>query len=145
MEKKNFFKYFKGGLMILMLSLMFASCDKKDDVDEDEPNTNPKNIIGRWQKSQMEYEDKTWGVGDLDEFWIFKSDGSYQNEDSGEITAIGTYKINDNILTITSHSVNDPKEVENFSGEFYFSNGHMYYDFYNLETGEESRILFKKM
>ena len=51
MEKKNLLMYLKGGLMILMLSLMFASCDKKEDVEEDEPNTTPKNIIGRWQKS----------------------------------------------------------------------------------------------
>ena len=145
MEKKNFLKYFKGGLMILMLSLIFASCDKKEDVEEDEPNTNPKNIIGRWQKSQMEYEDKTWGVGDLDEFWIFKSDGSFQNEDSGETTTVGTYKINGNILSIYSHSIDDPNELENFSGEFYFSNGHMFYDYYDLETGEESKVLFKKM
>ena len=71
----------------IAFTMMACSSDK-----DDEPNTNPKNIIGRWQKSQMEYEDKTWGVGDLDEFWIFKSDGAYENEDSGEITAIGTYK-----------------------------------------------------
>ena len=64
MEKKNFLMYFKGGLMILMLSLMFASYDKKDGVEEDEPNTNPKNIIGRWQKSQMEYEEKH-GVSEI--------------------------------------------------------------------------------
>ena len=145
MEKKNFLMYLKGGLMILMLSLMFASCDKKEDVEEDEPNTNPKNIIGRWQKSQMEYEDNTWGPGDLNEFWIFMSDGSFQNEDGGEITAVGTYKINGNILSIYSHSVDDPNELENFSGEFYFSNGHMFYDYYDLETGEESKVLFKKM
>ena len=61
MEKKNFLMYLKGGLMILMLSLVLASCDEKDNVDKDEPNTNPKNIIGRWQKYQVEYEDKTWG------------------------------------------------------------------------------------
>ena len=131
--------------MILMLSLMFASCDKMDDVYEDEPNTNPKNIIGRWQKSQMEYEDKTWGVVDLDEFWIFTSEGSFQNEDGGEITAVRTYKINGNILSIYSHSVDDPNELENFSGEFYFSNGHMFYDYYDLETGEVSKVLFKKV
>ena len=83
MEKKKFLMYFRGGLMILILSLVFTSCDKKDEMVEDEPNTNPKNIIGKWQKSQVEYEDNTWGPGDLNEFWIFKSDGSYENEDSG--------------------------------------------------------------
>ena len=145
MDKKNLLMYLKGGLMFLMISIAFTSCDKKDEVDEDAPNTNPKNIIGRWQKSQMEYEDNTWGPGDLDEFWIFMSDGSYQNEDGGEITAVGNYKINGNILSIYSHSVDDPKEVENFSGEFYFSNGHMFYDYYDLETGDESKVLFKKM
>ena len=144
MEKKIFFIYLKGALTLLLISLICISCDKKDWTG-DGPNTIPKNIIGRWQKFQMEYGDNGWRPGDLDEFWIFKSDGSFQNEDGGEITTVGRYQINGNILSIYYHSTDKPYELEIFSGEFYFSNGHMYYDYYNLETGEESKVLFKKM
>lgn len=85
------------------------------------------------------------GAGDLDEFWIFEANGSFQNEDGGEITTVGTYEINGNNLSIYSHSVDNPNELENFSGEFSFSDGHMLYDYLDLETGDKSKILFKKM
>ncbi|MCH5224195.1 MAG: hypothetical protein J1E82_09160 [Muribaculaceae bacterium] len=145
MERKNFLTYLKGGLMLLLLSLMFVSCDKKDDTRDDEPEANPENIIGRWQKFQVEIEDNIWEPGDPDEFWIFGPDGSFKNEDGGELTTIGTYQINGNILSIFSNSLDDPDETENYSGEFYFTNGNLIYDYYELETGEKSKVLFKKM
>lgn len=139
---KNLSYYLTCSLMLL-LSLSFLACDKNEE-NTDENNTNPKNIIGKWQKSQVLDEDNSWVPGDLDEFWIFKSDGSFQNEDNGAITSVGTYKINGNILTINSHSIDEPKEIENFSGEFYFRDDFMYYDYIDLETGDGSTVLFKR-
>lgn len=93
----------------------------------------------------METEDKTWGPEDPDEFWIFEADGSFQNEDGGEITTIGTYKIEGNILNVYSHSIDYPDELENFSGVFYFIDCNLCYDYYNLLTGDKAKALFKKM
>ena len=141
---KNLDFYLKGCLMLLFLSLPFASCDKTNG-SENEPNPNPDNIVGKWQKYQVLDDDGIWIPGDLDEFWIFNADGSFRNEDGGETTTVGTYQITGTTLTIFSHSIDDPDDVENFSGEFTFTNGFLNYDFYDLETGEESAILFKKM
>lgn len=141
---KRFLPYLKTGLILLMVCVVLSSCDKNRN-EEDEPDTNPKNIIGKWQKYQVLNEDNIWVSGDPDEYWIFKSDGNFQNEDGGEITTVGTYQINGSVLTIYSHSVDNPNELENFSGEFYFKDGNMYYNFLDLETKEESFILFKKM
>lgn len=142
---KKSVSYFRNGLMLSLAFMAVSACDKNDVEKIDEPKSDIENIIGKWQKYQVLDNDNKWIKGDYDEFWVYKSDGTFQNEDGGVIVTIGTYQINGSILTIYSRTLYEPYDVENFSGEFYFNNGYMQYDYFNLETGDKAITLFKKM
>lgn len=147
-------KFFKSGLfysLILFSIAVFTACEKDDNsqgsVSPGGGNTNPGSIVGKWQKYQSIQPDGEISSGDPDEFWIFNSDGSFQNEDGGAITTIGTYTTNGNDLLIESRSVDNPLDRENFAGTYSIDNGFMTYKF--VEIGFESygyiTIKFKKV
>lgn len=138
MKKKIFDLFMNGGIM-LMLLFVLPACNNEDEPEK----TN--GVIGKWQKYQVMNDDGSFSEGDLDEFWIFNADGSFENEDSGNMTTIGNYSVEGNLLTIYSHSVDDQDEEENFSGTFVIENNFMTYSFTDLRDGEKSTIRFKKM
>lgn len=143
MTKKKFFINFKGGLILMLISLFISSCDKKGESNE--PQINNKDIYGKWQQYEVVAEDNSYVPGNPDIIWIFNSDGSFQCENSGVIRTTGTYQIVGTLLTIYSHSVENSNFMEHYSGEFILSHGLLYYDYFNLRTGDEYIQGFKKM
>ena len=132
-------KTFKRCSLLLMAIVSFTACN-----NDDEP-TNDTGIVGKWQKYQVLDDDGNFSEGDLDEFWIFNVDGSFINEDGGNVTTLGYYTVDDDKLMIYSHSVDDPSEEENYSGNYVIDNNFMTYSFTDMEDGEKSTIRFKKM
>ena len=127
------------GILMFSLLLCLTSCK-----DEDNPENN-RRVVGKWQKYQVLEEDGIFSEGDLDEFWILNVDGSFKNEDSGNITTIGYYTADGSQLNIYSHSIDDPVEEENYSGSYVIDNNYMTYSFTDMKDGEKSTIRFKKM
>ena len=137
------FKYILLPILCFFLSINFVSCN--DDNDEPENSDVTKNeLIGKWQKYAILDEDGSLTDGDPDEFWVYNADGSFQNIDGGEVTTIGTYKTEGQILTIYSHSVDDPNDEENFRGSFVINGDQMTYSFEDLIYGDTATIIFKK-
>ena len=126
---------------IMILPFMLSACSDKD---EENPIDNPDSIVGKWQKIGIVAPDGSVSGGDPDEFWIFEENGTFKNEDGGELTAIGNYDIRQNELTITSQEPWEGGEEENFTGTFTISNGYM--DYYYTEIGENdyTTCRFKK-
>ena len=139
MNKKLNFVMIQRGILMFSLLLSFAACK-----DEDNPENN-RSVVGKWQKYQVLDEDGIFSEGDLDEFWILNTDGSFKNEDSGNITTIGYYTADGSQLNIYSHSIDDPDEEENYSGSYLIDNNYMTYSFTDMRDGEKSTIRFKKM
>ena len=139
MNKKLNFVMIQRGILMFSLLLSFTSCK-----DEDNPENN-RRVVGKWQKYQVLEEDGTFSEGDLDEFWILNADGSFKNEDGGNITTIGYYTADGSQLNIYSHSIDDPVEEENYSGSYVIDNNYMTYSFTDMRDGEKSTIRFKKM
>lgn len=139
MNKKMNFVMIQRGILMFSLLLCFTSCK-----DEDNPENN-RSVVGKWQKYQVLDEDGIFSEGDLDEFWILNVDGSFKNEDSGNITTIGYYTADGSQLNIYSHSIDDPFEEENYSGHYVIDNNYMTYSFTDMRDGEKSTIRFKKM
>ena len=137
-KKMNFVKIQRWILMFSLLQI-FTACK-----DEDNPEHN-KSVVGKWQKYQVLDEDGNFSEGDLDEFWILNTDGSFKNEDGGNITTIGYYTADGSQLNIYSHSIDDPDEEENYSGSYVIDNNYMTYSFTEMRDGEKSTIRFKRM
>lgn len=129
-------------LVSASLTSSFVSCDKNEENNEPD---NSISVVGKWQKYQVIEEDGTISYGDSDEFWIYQSDGTFQNEDGGNITTVGTYKVEDNVLTIYSHDIEEVSKEENFTGTFSISNGSMTYKFTEMGYSETLTYIFKKM
>lgn len=123
----------------VLFCLMPASCGE----DNDAPYSGgaEKEIVGKWQKYAVVENDGSLSGGDPDEFWIFNADGSFVNEDSGEITAKGNYIIDGHNLTITSREIDGDREEENFTGTFKIEGLYMDYTF--TETGKGNFITFR--
>ena len=139
MNKKLNFVMIQRGILMFSLLLSFTSCK-----DEDKPEHN-KSVVGKWQKYQVLDEDGIFSAGDLDEFWILNIDGSFKNEDSGNISTIGYYTVDGSLLTIYSHSIDNPDEEENYSGSYVIDKNYMTYSFTDMRDGEKSTIRFKRM
>lgn len=127
-------------LIISVFSCMAVSCgEEKDGPDSSD---SPKSlIVGRWQKYATVENDGSLQGGDPDEFWIFNSDGSFENEDSGEIVTRGSYSIEKNILTIMSREVGGDREEENFTGTFEIEGKYMDYTF--TEIGKDDFVTYR--
>lgn len=138
---KHFFKPTLS-LLIGAMSFMVSSCgddNDKDSVIPDEPSTSA--IVGKWQKYGRVEADGSLSGGDPDEYWIFNSDGSFINEDSGEITTSGTYSIEGNKLTIMSRQVDGDFEEENLTGTFKIEGKYMDYNF--TEIGDDDYTTYR--
>lgn len=133
------FKTFKRCGLLLVAIVSFTACNDNDDPADD------MGIVGKWQKFQVMDGEGNFSEGDLDEFWIFNVDGSFKNEDGGNLTTSGCYIVEGSKLMIYSKSVDDPSEEENFSGNFIIDNNFMTYSFTDMKDGEKSTIRFKKM
>ena len=136
-------------ITLASVALFISSVTSCDDKNENEPQAPEDNIIdypivGKWQKYQRINEDGSFSVGDLDEFWIFEEDGTFQNEDSGEICSIGDYTLNDNILTIHSLSTDD-NAPENFTGTVSIEANYMTYTYTVIGDDDYQSYRFKKM
>lgn len=129
----------KIGVLMLLAALSFQACNTEDEPSESE------DIVGKWQKYQVLDDNGNFSEGDLDEFWIFNADGSFQNEDGGSINATGYYTIEGSQLMIYSHSTDETDEEENFAGNYVIDNNYMTYSFTDMRDGEKSTIRFKKM
>ena len=140
MNKKKNFVMIQQWILMLSVFLTFTAC-----TDDNKPEENDNNVVGKWQKYEVLDDEGNFEEGDLDEFWIFNADGSFKNEDGGSITTIGYYSIEGNKLNIFSHSVDDPDEEENFSGNYRVDQNYMTYSFIDMKDGEESTIRFKRM
>ena len=130
-------------LIIGAMSCFAAACgdDKDDNNGPKNPEGAAKEIVGRWQKYALVETNGSLSGGDPDEFWIFNSDGSFINEDSGEITTKGTYVVEGNTLTIMSQEVDGDLEEENFTGTFKIDGQYMDYTF--TEIGDEDFITYR--
>lgn len=135
-------KLFKPILFLIMaaISCMAVSC--KDEKEEPQkPGYSNKDIVGKWQKYATVESDGSLSGGDPDEFWIFNSDGSFVNEDSGEITTRGSYTVEDNTLTILSREPGSEGKEENFTGTFKIEGQYMDYTF--TEIGENDFTTYR--
>lgn len=139
MKKKKNFTMIQKSVLVLSVFLTFITC-----TDDHKPEGGDS-IVGKWQKYQVLDENGNFSEGDLDEFWIFNADGSFRNEDSGSITTAGYYIVEGIQLMIYSHSIYDPDEEENFSGNYVIDNNYMTYSFTDMRDGEKSTIRFKRM
>lgn len=136
--KKNF-------AMLQKCVLAFSSFLILTACTEDNKPESGEDIVGKWQKYQVLDNNGNFSEGDLDEFWIFNADGSFKNEDSGNITTTGYYTVDGSQLMIFSHSIDDPDEEENFSGNYVIDNNFMTYSFTDMRDDEKSTIRFKRM
>lgn len=115
--------------------------------DQDSPGSSEemnKTILGKWQKYARLEADGSLSGGDPDEFWIFNTDGSFENEDGGEVTAIGTYKVDGNTLTIMSRETDGDRNEENFTGTFKIEGKYMDYTFTEIGDNEFTTYRFLK-
>ena len=122
--------------MIAAMSVSFVSCGN----DEDKPDTPPigkQSVVGKWQKYARVENDGSLSGGDPDEFWIFNANGSFRNEDSGNITATGTYTVDGDSLTIMSRGSRE----ENFTGTFKIDGLYMDYTF--TEIGDDDYTTYR--
>ena len=134
------FKTFKRCGLLLMAIVSITACN-----DDNEEPTKDTGIEGKWQKYQVLDDEGNFTEGDLDEFWIFNVDGSFENEDGGTVTTTGYYTVDGNRLMIYSRSVDDQDEEENFSGNYVLDNNYMIYSFIDLNNGDTSTIRFKRL
>lgn len=129
--------------VIFAVMALFASMTAVSSCGDDEPDNMPtqkKEIVGKWQKYGRVAEDGSLSGGDPDEFWIFGADGSFVNEDSGNLTAQGTYTVEGNVLTIMSCEIGGGKE-ENFTGTFTIEGRYMDYTF--TEIGDDDFTTYR--
>lgn len=127
-------------LMMAAISCMAVSC--KDEKEEPQKTGDAnKEIVGKWQKYGTVESDGSLSGGDPDEFWIFNSDGSFVNEDSGEITTRGSYSVEGNTLTILSREPGSEGKEENFTGTFKIDGQYMDYTF--TEIGENDFTTYR--
>lgn len=139
MKTKKIIDIIKTSILMLVVLTAFTACTEDDNTPGDD-----KSVVGKWQKYEVLDDDGNFTEGDPDEFWIFNTDGSFINEDGGSVTATGYYNVEGSRLTIYSHSVDDPDEEENYSGDYLIDNIYMTYTFTDLADGEKSTIRFKK-
>ena len=139
------YKFAKISLIAVVL-ISLAGCGDKDDNEPPTPEENIPNfsIVGKWQKYMRLNDDGNFTVGDLNEFWIFYNDGTFENEDNGEICAIGIYILKDNTLTIYSVSASD-NEPENFTGTVSIEDNFMVYTFSEIGETDYSTYRFRRM
>ena len=136
-------KRFLNPTVWLMMSL-FCTLPTSCGEDKDEPGTpdaQESSIVGKWQKYAMVAADGSLSDGDPDEFWIFNKDGGFVNEDSGAITARGTYTVEGSTLTIISREVDGDRRDENFTGTFKIEGQYMDYTF--TEIGDDDFITYR--
>lgn len=139
---KHFIKSF-AYLTIGALCYMATSCG--DDQDSPEPSDAMKKaIVGKWQKYARVEDDGSLSGGDPDEFWIFNSDGSFINEDSGTITTTGTYQVEGKTLTIMSRGTDGNHDEENFTGTFKIEGKYMDYTFTEIGDNDITTYRFLK-
>lgn len=128
-------------LIIGAMGFMAISCG--DDKDSPQISTDNE-LAGKWQKYATVEADGSLSEGDTDEFWIFYSDGSFVNEDGGEITTKGTYTVSDNTLTIMSREVDGDRDEENFTGTFNIYDKFMDYTFTEIGYNNYTTLRFLK-
>lgn len=143
---RTFFSTTKRALLIVMplLAIIAISCgddNKKEDEPENPQPDETASIIGKWQKYQRVNDDGSLSSGDPDEFWIFEKNNDFSVEDGGEITDIGTYKIEGKTLTIKTYSVSNSTDFEELRGFFEFKDGYLHYQF--TEVGENDYIEYR--
>lgn len=130
---KQFFKT-AAWLLIATFCVTVSSCGDDDD-DVYVPGADSSSIVGKWQKFATVESDGSLSGGDPDEFWIFNCDGSFVNEDGGNVTTRGTYTVDGSTLTIMSREVDGDLEEENFTGTFKIDGKYMDYTF--TEIGDD--------
>lgn len=122
-----------------------TSCGGDDNEPENPTTDTQKLIIGKWQKYQYINDDGTVESGDLDEFWIFEENGVYKNEDGGNLTSLGNYKLDNSFLTISSYLIDEPSETENMKGIVEFENGYMTYQYTYVGENDYTTYRFRKI
>ena len=136
--------YAKVASLALILCIATACGDNEDNEpqnpDEPDPYTS---IIGKWLRYQRINDDGTISPGDLDEFWIFYTDGSFEKEDGGELTSMGNFTISGDNLSIYSVSIphNEPR---NLTGKLRFENGSMFYTYTDVGKNDYMTYRFIK-
>lgn len=136
---KTFFRAM-ACLVLGAFCTLAVSCGGNDNEPSD-PGSMSSSIVGIWQKYAEVEADGTLSGGDPDEFWIFNSDGSFVNEDSGEITTRGAYTLEGNTLTILSREVDGDRKEENFTGTYKIDGKYMDYTF--TEIGDDDFTTYR--
>lgn len=136
---KNGLKIMAFAMMLMTVPIAVVSCDNEDKPDS--PSEQDSAVVGKWQKYARVDDDGSLSGGDPDEFWIFDADGSFRNEDSGNITTTGTYTVDGNVLTIMSRQPGSEGEEENFTGTFSIEGRYMDYTF--TEIGDDDYTTYR--
>lgn len=136
---------FKSAICLILgvIGCLAPSCgDVKDNPQN--PEMGNTEIVGKWQKYGTVQTDGSLSGGDPDEFWIFNSDGSFVNEDGGDITTNGTYTVDGDKLTIISREVDGDGQEENFTGTFQIDGSFMDYTFTEIGKNDYTTYRFLK-
>ena len=133
--------YFKKNLWLMLA--VFLCCSVMTSCGDDDEESS--SIVGKWQKYQRVYEDGSISEGDLDEFWVYNADGTFQNIDGGDVSEVGTYTVSGNTLTISAHADGNYDDSYVITGTFSINNDMMTYTFvYDDYPDEPETLIFKK-
>ena len=138
-------RFFNSNVWLIMsLFCTIPTACGEDKAEPGTPDAQESSIVGKWQKYAMVAADGSLSDGDLDEFWIFNSDGSFVNEDGGDITTNGTYTVDGDKLTIISREVDGDGQEENFTGTFQIDGRFMDYTFTEIGKNDYTTYRFLK-
>lgn len=145
---RTFFGKAKRTMLVTLPLVAFMSFSCGDDKEDEPENPKPEEtvtIIGKWQKYQIVNDDGSLSGGDPDEFWIFEKNNNFSIEDGGEITDMGTYRVDGKMLIIKQYSVSDPNESEELRGVYEIKDGYMNYQFTVVGEGYSAEYRMRKV
>lgn len=130
-------------LAICIFGLIFSSCSLDDGNEENNFPTVEELIIGNWDFEghavNGEFLPLPEEAGEVE--FIFKSDGTFQQEVDGEVdeAGSGTYEVDDNIVTFTSEDLSGEFGVVRLDSRIMYLQSIVDYDF--DEDGAEDKVV----